>query len=102
MKPTYYYDQGHGYLELHALRAPLGPYTGKFSEENDPQGENYNLAVLAAIYEFQNTHKVTLWTLGRSGRHVCIEDTPNNRKSYRRLQRYAIKAAEDLWASMKA
>lgn len=107
-EPTYYRDGGLGasYLELHALRAPVGGYVGRFSEETaGPRRAEaaWNEATHAAIEAFEKTYapegKVLL--LGRSGRHVCIEDTPRNRKRYVDLRQYAIDAAHDLWRKMR-
>lgn len=101
MTPTTYTDHGTTYLELHARRAPLGPYVGEFSEENDPKGYGYNSAVENAVQEFALEHDVELYLLGRSGQHVCIDDTPQNRKRYTRLQKAANDAADALWAMMR-
>ena len=98
---TYYCDGSRRYLELHALRAPVGGYTGDFDPENDPRGEAYNVATMEAIRAFEARHHVTIYTLGRSGRHICIEDTAQNRRRYTRLSKAATEAAHALWASMR-
>lgn len=92
---------GTPYLQLHALRAPLGPYVGVFAADLDPHNTNYDIAVNDAVRAFEAEHDCKLVLLGRSGRHVCIEDTPRNRRRYVSLQRKAIAAAHALWAMMR-
>lgn len=92
------YRDGYGpfYLELHALRAPVGSYHPDYQSH-----EAYDDAVTWAIKDFEYENTVQLFCLGRSGRHVCIEDTPRNRRRYASLRRKAIAAAEALWAEMR-
>lgn len=93
-EPKTYTDGGTTYLELHAMRAPVGGY---LSEDSD----DYEAAVEAAVEAFQTEHGVTLYALGRSGRHICVEDTEDNRERYAFLRDAAIAAAKQLWASMR-
>lgn len=86
-----------GYLELHALRAPVGHYRQDLQDNSDL----YDAIVSEEICTFEADHDIELFMLGRSGRHVCIEDTPRNRRRYASLQRKAIKAAREMWASMR-
>lgn len=86
-----------GYLELHALRAPTGNYLPELQENS----ELYDAIVSEEICMFEQDNAVELFMLGRSGRHVCIEDTPQNRRRYARLQRKAREAAEAMWRSMR-
>lgn len=86
-----------GYLELHAMRAPVGNYATWVTRDDN----QYDAAVGVAIAEFEQRHGITIYTLGRSGRHVCIEDTPENRKRYFVLQAAAIQAARELWQEMQ-
>ena len=92
-----YHDGGRAYLELHALRAPVGRYLRKYEQSVDL----YDLAVSEAIKDFERLHDVDVYQLGRSGRHICIADTPRNRKRYATLQRSAIAAARALWRTMR-
>jgi hypothetical protein len=93
-----YRDGGRDYLELHALRAPLardGAYREGFTDDD------YNWGVECAIHDFEVAHRVEIFTLGRSGRHICIEDTPTNRRRQASLSRKAIAAARECWAGMR-
>jgi len=90
-EPTLYHDGGRAYLELHAMRAPVGHYLPKY--ERTP--EMYDWAVRDAIAAFERLHNVTILQLGRSGRHICLADTPANRKRYGVLQRSAVACALD-------
>ena len=94
--PILYYDGRTGYLELHALRAPVGPYA-TWAQDDDA----YNFAIACAVQDFERENKIELYLLGRSGRHVCIEDTAKNRRRYKTLQRKAIAAAREVWADMR-
>lgn len=96
-EPTLYHDAGRAYLELHALRAPVGSYLPKY--QRTP--EMYDWAVQEAVQDFERLHDVKVLQLGRSGRHICIADTPVNRKRYKVLQRSAIEAARQLWRGMR-
>lgn len=107
-EPTYYRDGGLGaaYLELHALRSPVGGYVGVFNEDTaGPEAArlHYDAAVRRSIEHFERTYEPEggILLLGRSGRHVCIADTPRNRERYAELQQYAIDAAHDLWRKMR-
>lgn len=97
VEPILYHDAGRPYLELHAIRAPVGHYLPKY--ERTP--EMYDWAVREAIQAFERLHDVDILELGRSGRHICIADTPRNRKRYAILRRSAIDAARDLWRTMR-
>ena len=93
------YIDGATYLELHALRAPVGNYRAFYGDDH---GMAYSEAIEDARQAFEEANGVSVWFLGRSGRHVCIDDTPRNRRRYRSLQRKAIDAAHALWQSMLA
>jgi len=51
MTPTMYYDAGRAYLELHAMRAPVGRYKAEW--ENDTTGARYEWAVRDAVEDFE-------------------------------------------------
>ena len=97
--PTLYHDGGDHYLELHAMRAPVGGYATWIT--NTPDGSAYDFAVEWAIQGFEDDYNVRIFALGRSGRHICIEDTPRNRTRYAKLQAAAIAAAEAMWQDMR-
>lgn len=84
-------------LELHALRALVGNYLDEYADD----AEAYDWAVQNAIREFEAANNIKLFQMGRSGRHICIEDTPRNRRRHASLQRKAVAAATTLWASMR-
>lgn len=92
---------GPCYLELHALRAPVGGYREEFQTSASSVGDPYDFAVQHAIRMFEEENAIEIYQLGRSGRHICIEDTPRNRKRYASLQRKAIVAAKAMWAEMR-
>ena len=96
-----YMDRGVTYLQLHALRAPLGPYYGAFSGARDTDSWAYENAVAEACDDFEREHDVALYQLGRSGRHICIDDTPKNRRNYNQLRDRAVYRARELWAYMR-
>lgn len=51
----------------------------------------YTDLVWWAIYEFEHRTNTEVFLLGRSGRHVCVEDTPENSRRYQHLKRLALR-----------
>lgn len=47
----------------------------------------YTILVHECIREFSNIYGCWFYLYGRSGRHVCVEDNPKNRKAYCRMKR---------------
>lgn len=47
-----------------------------------------------AAEAFKERTGVQVELLGRSGRHVCVPDTPQNSKNFRWLQRVALQLAD--------
>ena len=92
--PTYW-DGSEECLELHAMRAPVGGY------RDDVTDEEWNGATEDAVRRFEERLDVQVRLLGRSGRHVCIEDHAENRRRYWNLRRAAIAAAKALWAEFR-
>lgn len=92
-----YRDGNTTFLELHAMRAPVGGYAHWITNDD----ESYNFAVHCAIVDFQEAYGVSIYQLGRSGRHICITDTPAHRRRYARLSQAAINAARAMWADMR-
>lgn len=90
---SFYIEGNVTYLELHAQRAPLG-ITATEAE--------FDRAVQCALSDYMTENKVAVFCLGRSGRHICIDDTPANRRRFPSLQRKALKAVAELWAEMRA
>ncbi len=95
---NYYRDAGRSYLQLHALRAPVGKYLPEYENDNTL----YDRDVQSAVEDFEVINNVTVYQLGRSGRHICIDDTARNRRRYASLSRKAVAAATALWATMRA
>lgn len=96
---TVYQDSGRTYLELHAMRAPVGHYitTGNSSIDQSV----YDNAVETAVFLFESLNNIEVLQLGRSARHICIEDTSTNRRRYASLQRKAISATRAMWQAMR-
>ena len=92
-----YVDHGREYLELHARHAPVASrgYYSSWGEDDVEQ------ATMDAIHDFEDRFGVTIRLLGRSGRHVCIDNTPENRRRYPNLRRAAEAATNRLFASFK-
>ncbi len=81
----FYNDNGRQYLELHdhhtiwAINKPFGL-------------DDYADAICSARLDMQSHFKdLKVYYLGRSGRHVCVDDTPVNRRRYHVLVEYAKK-----------
>ncbi len=94
---TIYRDSGVNYLELHARRAPVGGYATWVTMDR----EVYDFTVACAVQDFEAETGVRVFLLGRSGRHVCVEDTPRNRRHYARLRKAALQAADRMWLDMR-
>jgi hypothetical protein len=78
--PTY--DDTDGvFLELHAHR------TYNYSELTPDQF--HRIVNMATEYFLERTGQ-TVYLLGRSGRHVCVEDTLENRANYEQLREHAL------------
>lgn len=87
MKNFKLYD---GYLELHDNHT-------LWSINKDFDYEYYENVVYWACTEMERHYKdITIYLLGRSGRHVCVEDTPVNRRRYPRLVKYAKKLEQEI------
>lgn len=95
--PIYVDWPNTGYLELHAMRAPVGRYLPEYEQDQTL----YDRDVAETIERFELEEDVTIVCLGRSGRHICIEDTPANRRRFWLLQRKAIDATREMWAEMR-
>lgn len=81
---------GKTYLELH------DNHTMWNINKNFPW-EVYEYQVRWACYEMEKHYKdLEIFLLGRSGRHVCVEDTPINRRRYQQLIEYATKLEQEI------
>jgi hypothetical protein len=82
-----FYHEWHGdrYLELH-------DHHTIWKINKDFSLDDYADAVCLCRLEMQNHFKdLIIHQLGRSGRHICVDDTPVNRRRYRHLVAYAEK-----------
>lgn len=80
----FYHDWGGGiYLELHDNHT-LWQIDRVFDFDD------YEREVSIAIFAMENRYKdLEVFQLGRSGRHICVLDTPTNRRRYKALVKYA-------------
>lgn len=85
----YYSEGGYGseYIQLsdnHTLWQIDG-LENATSEDYTDFDDLYELLVDQACDKFKEKTGVEIYCLGRSGRHICVEDTPQNRRRYRSL-----------------
>jgi hypothetical protein len=80
----FYNDWGGGtYLELHDNHT-LWKIDRAFNFDD------YEYEVSRAIFAMENRYKdLEVFQFGRSGRHICVPDTPTNRRRYKALVQYA-------------
>lgn len=85
-KYVFYHEwRGHNYLQLHDHHT-----LWDINCENLDWDE-YEFIVSQAIRAMEEKHKnLKVYLLGRSGRHVCVEDTPVNRRRYQSLVNTAM------------
>lgn len=82
----YYGEDGEHYLELHDSHTLWDINCESFD------CDEYEFIVSQAIKTMEEKHKnLKVYLLGRSGRHVCVEDSPVNRRRYQSLVNTAIK-----------
>ena len=56
----------------------------------------YSMSVQSAARRFMTQFGVPVYIVGRSGRHVVVEDNRENRKWYRRMAEYVRKQQDEL------
>lgn len=78
------------YLELHDHHT-LWKIHEKFNENR--YYDEVDIAIMEIEQHFKN---LKIFCLGRSGRHVCVEDTPINRRRYNHLVTYAEKLEQEI------
>lgn len=78
------------YLELHANR------TGYSLNNPETTEEEFLDYVRQSVAIFEKKTNVDLFLLGRSGRHVCVLDTPENSKRYQRMKNLALQLEKDV------
>lgn len=91
MIKTYKDFNGPVYLELHDRHV--------WWEIDSFEGNEYELECIvdAYIHELEQSYKnLEVFCLGRSGRHVCIFNTPVNRRRYYAVQAKAEKLTDEM------
>lgn len=74
-----------GKLELTAEHVYWKFYNPRFTD--DPCFDDiYRMMVQDEIDDFKKKFGQDIYLLGRSGRHVCVDDTPENRERYFEMQ----------------
>lgn len=55
------------------------------------------LSITSQLQRLESSYKnLTVYALGRSGRHICIDDTPINRRRYTAIQNKCFELEEEL------
>ena len=85
-----YYDHHKSYLELH------DNHTIWDLENENKTDEEYLVLVEEAVQFFELRTETPLFLLGRSGRHVCVEDNYKNSKRYQWLKRVALELEQNM------
>lgn len=65
---------------------------------DEPDYELWSVLVKNEIRKFMTQFGVPAYVLGRSGRHVCVEDSKSNRDWYRRMRDYVNDAQKRMIA----
>lgn len=65
---------------------------------DEPDYELWCVLVKNEIRKFMTQFGVPVYVLGRSGRHVCVEDSKSNRDWYRRMRDYVNDAQKRMIA----
>lgn len=63
---------------------------------NEETDEDYDIEVRSLIQEFQQLYDTELLLAGRSGRHICVENTPANRCNLCRMQKTVYRMQNQL------
>jgi hypothetical protein len=80
------------YLELHRERVEWQLDNPRLAD--DEWAIFWGDIVREAIADFERITHTEVYLLGRSGRHVCVADTPENSRRYDYLQRVALRLKE--------
>jgi hypothetical protein len=83
------WPHNHVYLELHAHSTERRLDNPRI-ETNDDYDDLWGMIVRDACVDFQERTGVEVYLLGRSNRHVCVEDSPENSRRYQYLRRIAL------------
>jgi hypothetical protein len=96
LKRYYPWPSNETFLELHARRITLN---NSLVTDEDEQQCLWDFCVESAIEEFVATTGQPIYLLGRSNRHVCVDDIPENSRHFDRLQRLANKLCDEAIAA---
>lgn len=80
---------GDYYIELHSNRT-------LWKIESNITNDEYNMLVGVKIHEFEEITGVEVYTLGRSGRHICIDLSAENILRYDELKDIALELEQEL------
>jgi len=92
--PRYQEYNGDTFLELHANHT-----LWKIDNEELNDDDIY-IEVESAIDAFESITGTDVYLLGRSGRHVCVEDNKKNSKRYHYLKKVALELEKDFIYNM--
>jgi len=90
---TLYYSDGYG-EELIQLSDEHIYWYIKYAE--DDTDFDYEMFIRDLIEEFFDIYETDLILTGRSGRHVCVKDTPDNRRRLMNMQRTVWRMQNDI------
>ena len=79
------YGDDKVYIELHDNRTLY-----KVVIQSNEDAEWYQHCVLEAARKFKERTGRNIYALGRSARHICVEETDENMKQYRYLKSVAL------------
>ena len=65
---------------------------------DDSDYESWDVLVKNEIRKFMTQFGVPVYVLGKTGRHVCVEDSKSNRDWYRRMRDYVNDAQKRMIA----
>ena len=68
----------------------------KLPEDREVDDTMYSAAVFQHLDNLGSHYHTEFYQCGRSGRHVCVEDTPTNRRNYRHMVNAVEKAINSL------
>lgn len=94
-------------LYTHDQKVPLLELSDNHTwwEINNPKvnGDMFNVYVSIYLYRVERKYRnLEIILAGRSGRHVCIKDTPVNRRRYWAVRNTVLEAEKRLIAELNA
>ena len=67
--------------------------------KDDLDYELWNILVQSEVRRFMVNFGVPVYIVGRSGRHVCVEDNRSNREWYHRMVEYVNRVQKEMIAA---